>query len=41
MIANAFLEAEIDRLFTAASSDFAHGKVRRRQSKEVKEKKTK
>ena len=41
LIANAFLEAEIDRLSTAVSSGFARGKVRKAPtSKEIKEKKT-
>ena len=41
LIANAFLEAEIDRLSTAVSSGFARGKVGKAPtSKEVKEKKT-
>jgi hypothetical protein len=41
LIANAFLEAEIDRLCAAVSSDFARGKVRKAPtSKEAKEKKT-
>ena len=41
LIANAFLEAEIDRLSTAVSSGFARGKVgKARTSKEIKEKKT-
>jgi hypothetical protein len=41
LIANAFLEAEIDRLSTAVSSGFARGKVRKAPtSKETKEKKT-
>jgi hypothetical protein len=40
LIANAFLEAEIDRLSAAVSSGFARGKVRRAPtSKEAKEKK--
>ena len=40
MIANAFLEAEIDRLSAAVSSGFARGKVRKAPtSKEIKEKK--
>jgi hypothetical protein len=38
LIANAFLEAEIDRLSAAASSGFARGKVRK-APKEGKEKK--
>jgi hypothetical protein len=41
LIANAFLEAEIDRLSAAVSSGFARGKVRKvPTSKETKEKKT-
>jgi hypothetical protein len=41
LIANAFLEAEIDRLSTAVSSGFARVKVREAPtSKETKEKKT-
>jgi hypothetical protein len=41
LIANAFLEAEIDRLSTAVSSGFARGKVRKAPtSKETREKKT-
>jgi hypothetical protein len=41
LIANAFLEAEIDRLSAAVSSGFARGKVREAPtSKETKEKKT-
>src|SRR3984957_10340070 len=41
LIANASLEAEIDRLSTAVSSGFARGKVRKAPtSKEIKEKKT-
>ena len=41
LIANAFLEAEIDRLSTAVSSGFAGGNVRKAPtSKKVKEKKT-
>ena len=40
LIANAFLEAEIDRLSAAVSSGFARGKVRRAPtSKEAEEKK--
>ena len=40
LIANAFLEAEVDRLSAAVSSGFARGKVRRDlTSKEAKEKK--
>ena len=40
LIANAFLEAEIDRLSAAVSSGFARGKVRKAPtSKETKEKK--
>jgi hypothetical protein len=40
LIANAFLEAEIDRLSAAVASGFARGKVRRAPtSKEAKEKK--
>ncbi len=34
LIANAFLEAEIDRLTEAVSSGFARGKVRRRSMAE-------
>jgi hypothetical protein len=41
LIANAFLEAEIDRLSAAVSSGFARGKVRKAPTKETKEKKTK
>ena len=41
LIANAFLEAEIDRLSAAVSSGFARGKVRKAPtSNETKEKKT-
>ena len=41
LIANAFLEAEIDRLSTAVSSGFARGKVRKTPtSKKAKENKT-
>ena len=41
LIANAFLEAEIDRLSAAVSSGFARGKVRKTPtSKVTKEKKT-
>ncbi len=41
LIANTFLEAEIDRLSAAVSSGFARGKVRKAPtSKEIKEKKT-
>jgi hypothetical protein len=41
LIANAFLEAEIDRLSAAVSSGFARGKVRKPPtSKKVKENKT-
>ena len=41
LIANAFLEAEIDRLSAAVSSGFARGKVRKAQAlKEGKEKNT-
>ena len=41
LIANAFLEAEIDRLSAAVSSGFARGKVRKAPTpKETKEKKT-
>ena len=41
LIANAFLEAEIDRLSAAVSSGFARGKVRKaRLPKEAKEKNT-
>jgi hypothetical protein len=41
LIANPFLEAEIDRLSAAVSSGFARGKVRKAPtSKETKEKKT-
>ena len=41
LIANAFLEAEIDRLSAAVSSGFARGKVRKAPtSKETKGKKT-
>jgi hypothetical protein len=41
LIANAFLEAEIDRLSAAVSSGFARGKVRKAlTSNETKEKKT-
>jgi hypothetical protein len=41
LIANAFLEAEIDRLSAAVSSGFARGKVRKAPTpKEAKEKKT-
>jgi len=40
-MANAFLEAEIDRLSAAVSSGFARGKVRKAlTSKKFKEKKT-
>jgi hypothetical protein len=41
LIANTFLEAEIDRLSAAVSSGFARGKVRKAPtSKEIKEKET-
>ena len=41
LIANAFLEAEIDRLSAAVSSGFARGKVRKAPtSKKAKENKT-
>jgi hypothetical protein len=41
LIANAFLEAEIDRLSAAVSPGFARGKVRKaRLPKEAKEKNT-
>ena len=41
LIANAFLEAEVDRLFAAVSSGFTRGKVRKAPtSKETKGKKT-
>ena len=41
LIANTFLEAEIDRLSAAVSSGFARGKVRKPPtSKKVKENKT-
>jgi hypothetical protein len=41
LIANAFLEDEIDRLSTAVSSGFARGKVRKAPtSKDTKQKKT-
>src|SRR5713101_6762943 len=41
LIANAFLEAEIDRLSAAMSISFARGKVRKSPtSKEIKKKKT-
>ena len=41
LIANAFLEAEIDRLSAAVSSGFARGKVRKAPtSNETQEKKT-
>jgi len=41
LIANAFLEAEIDRLSAAVSTGFARGKVKKSPaSKEAKEKKT-
>ena len=41
LIANAFLEAKIDRLSAAVSSGFARGKVKKAPaSKETKEKKT-
>jgi hypothetical protein len=41
LIANAFLEAGIDRLSAAVSSGFARGKVGKAPtSKEIKEKKT-
>jgi hypothetical protein len=41
LIANAFLEAEVDRLSAAVSSGFARGKVRKAPtSKEAQEKKT-
>jgi hypothetical protein len=41
LIANAFPEAEIDRLSAAVSSDFARGKVRKSAPpKEAKEKNT-
>ncbi len=40
LIANAFLEAEIDRLSAAVSSGFARGKVRKGTSKKAKENKT-
>ena len=41
LIANAFLEAEIDRLSAAVSSGFARGKVRKPPApKEAKETKT-
>jgi hypothetical protein len=41
LIANAFLEAGIDRLSTAVSSGFARGKVRKAPTtNEIKKKKT-
>ena len=41
LIANAFLEAEVDRLSAAVSSGFARGKVRKAAtSKKAKENKT-